>query len=189
MFKLEKPTPYVEIRVSDASQPRGYRSASGVVPDEFSLFTFFVEQGWISPEPAEPDNAGWQAAVAEIDIAEWAIYGLIRGVNRNSSLGSSNERSPAGDLLLSQRRHLAKGDGMGLETFPLLASAVVVGRVTVRIGWVQDEGDFASLAIAEGRYSLSDVSPVDAALLAKGYVWPVNIRDDHLEEKSEREAV
>jgi len=148
------PCPLIEIDVADSSAPSGFRRLRGLVHDEFSLFDFMVEGGLIEkpdydagPEP----GAEFYAAYAEIDIAEWALYGLIRGVNRNSTMGSSNERASWGDTLVKgrQSRHFVKTKyGFNACSFreQYLSSEFIIGRMTVRICWVSEESELVDYA-------------------------------------------
>jgi hypothetical protein len=147
------PVPFVEIDIKDDAAPSGYRRISGLVGDQFSLLDFFVENDCLSPVHTGPDGDNspeWYQAFAEIDVAEWALYGLIRGVNRNSSVGSSNERSPWGDLLIEGRTTLAVA---GKEVQPIkrlhLGAEFVIGRLIVRICWITTYGHLVQVVTRE----------------------------------------
>lgn len=148
------PVPFVEIDIADPDgSPNGFRRLRGLVSHEFSLFDFIVESGCLArslPDDASSlDRAEWDSAYGEIDIAEWALYGLIRGVNRNSSLGSSNDRAFWGDILVKGTKTWVRDDLGYVVPAKMfhLASEMRIGRLAVRIGWLFNEGDLIDMAL------------------------------------------
>lgn len=177
MQQIFKPTPYVEIRVADAASPLGYRQTRGLVSDQFCLSTFMVEIGWVEPEPPSDETAlaAWLASAAEIDIADWTLHGLIRGVNRNSGLGSSNDRSWWGDRLIQGELFRVGNDaGWSIQRYPLIQAEFLVGRIAVRIGWVTDDAALVALSIASTTWNADELDDIDLptrGILADAWKW------------------
>jgi len=178
MSELKFPVPYIELSVRDDQSETGFRQRSAIITGEFSLFRHLVEIGWISDADSEgvEDDPNWQSAYAEIDAMEWALYGLIRGVGRNSSIGSSNNRAWYGDHLLKGRLFRIEplkaehGFKWYIIKEPAIQAAFAIGRLSARIGFLSDPDDIA--AVAAHRGDVSDAVTEDQLFAMKmGFNW------------------